>query len=400
MPGFFQQLDLVSKVRIPAVARCGQCGLYRGCRTPKMAVAGSGKKRVLVIGEAPGRDEDRQGQPFVGVTGQLLQSTLDGLGLDLRYDCWITNSIICHPPGDDFKNDRWIDDCRPNLIRTIKELEPDLIVPLGAKAVRSLIGWLWREDTGPVGRWVGWKIPCRDLNAWICPAWHPSYVHRYNKDRNFDLVKLLWKKQLKNAVDLAGKGPPWGEVWPIDVKTTLNPDDVVQWFDKLIHKGNPIAFDYETDRLKPDHPDARIVSCAVSDGEGTLAYPWYGEAIKATRRLLMYDLPKWGWNLRFENRWTMRAFGRPVRNWQWDGMLAAHVLDNRRGTKSLKFQAFVRLGVAPWDEQVSPFMKSDGTNTPNRITDVPIETLLKYNAMDALLEWQMASLQREELGYE
>jgi hypothetical protein len=78
-------------------------------------------------------------------------------------------------------------------------------------------------------------------------------------------------------------------------------------------------------------------------------------------------------------------------------MQAAHVLDNRHGITSVKFQAFVRLGVSLWDKDVSPFLEVDGGNQPNRIREVDLRQLLVYNGMDALLEYKLAEIMMKEL---
>ena len=77
-------------------------------------------------------------------------------------------------------------------------------------------------------------------------------------------------------------------------------------------------------------------------------------------------------------------------------MLNAHVLDNRRGITSVKFQAFVRLGQEDWSTAIRPFLEGDDANGVNRIRDVDTKTLLLYCGMDALMEFKIAELQRKE----
>ena len=91
-----------------------------------------------------------------------------------------------------------------------------------------------------------------------------------------------------------------------------------------------------------------------------------------------------------------------VRNWKWDTMLGAHTLDNRPGITSIKFQAFVMLGVDSWDWPIKPFlkMKNKGGNVPNRLKDAPLTTMLKYNGLDSLYEWHVAVKQMERFGEE
>jgi uracil-DNA glycosylase family 4 len=391
------------------VPRCGVCRLDRGCSSPKMPVYGEGRRGVLVVGEAPGETEDRQNRPLVGKAGQRLRTILRGLGVDLDRDCWTTNALICRPPGNEIPDPRMVDYCRPNVIKTIGELNPSTIVLLGGVAVRSVVSWLWGEDTGvdsmkgrkgkrgkddPVRRWVGWRIPSQQLNAWVCPTYHPSFVERALDSRD-PVPQLLVTEHLRAAFALEGR--PWAEVpdYQSQVTVETNPDTAADIIYEMMYR-KAIAFDYETDRLKPDNSDSRIVCCSMSDGDYTIAYPWAGKAITATAAVLKSNVPKIASNMKFEDRWTRAKLGFHVRNWAWDTMLAAHVLDNRPGISGLKFQAFVLLGQGEYDKSVKPYLKSDGdsANSRNRVTECPLEDLLLYCGVDSLLEVLVAKKQR------
>jgi DNA polymerase len=373
-----------------------------------MPVSGKGARNILVVGEAPGAQEDRENRPFVGTSGEFLSDTLSRCGVQLRNDCYITNSLRCRPPGNATPTSSQVDHCRAYLVDTVQTLKPEVIILLGGKAVESLMGWLWKEEVGSARRWVGWQVPCQRLNCWVVPTYHPSAVvrSRGKKDsdtRSSEVMKRDFEKHLRSAVRLAGTGPWPGGVpdYEKSIKRLYRSDEAVAAIRVFLDHGNPVAFDYETDRLKPDHPDARVVSCAVSDGTFTVAFPWSAPVQEAMRELLVEsDIPKIGWNKKFEGRWTRRLYGAPVNNWQWDGMLAAHCLDNRPGICSLKYQAFVRLGAEPYDTDIKPYLepKERGGNNPNRVPEVNLDRLLKYNALDALLTYDLAQIQQEELG--
>lgn len=400
MQGFFAPSDLLSKApQASLVPRCGACGLYKHCQSRYMKMNGKGKKKMLILGEAPGRTEDERGIPFCGPSGQLLERALARFDVDLRRDCWVTNSIICRPADNRTPTDREIEYCRPNLVRTIRELKPEKILVLGGSAVKSLIGWLWKEDVGKMGRWVGWQIPHQKLNAWICPTWHPSAIMRNEEERGNPVMTLLFEKHVEAACKLSGR--PWERVpeYGKQARCIHDPEQVEDTLWTMRDLSKNIAFDFETDRLKPDHAEARIVCCAVSDGQTTIAYPWHGKAITATQQLLRSGVPKIGYHSKFEERWTRRMFGHGVRNWVWDGMLAAHILDNRPGICSLKFQSFVKLGQDAYDDNIKQFLRADGSNVPNRIREVSLNKLLGYCGLDALLEHKIAMLQMKELGH-
>lgn len=394
--GFFTRSTAVQDVPTK-VPRCGACGLSRGIKSPRMPVSGRGRRKILVVAEAPGENEDERGTQLIGKSGKLLRTALGKHGIDLDKDCWKTNAVTCWPNGRELTK-KHVQACRPNLLRAVEELKPTTVILLGDKAVRSLIGWLWGrgEDIGTIGRWVGWRIPCQRLNAWLCPTWHPAHLLRQNDS----VLELWWGRHLEAAVGLDG------EPWPDDLpdyagcmERVYEPNKAAAIIEGVIKEGGAFSFDYETDRLKPDHPDARIVSCAVcQNGKRTITFPWAGPAIEAMGKLLRSRVPKIGWNILFEQRWTQRVFGYGVRNWAWDGMQAAHALDNRSGITGAKFQAFVRLGLDPYGGPAAAYISGEGGNGPNRMDKMPVDELLTYNGMDALVEYKIAELQMKELG--
>ncbi len=340
-------------------------------------------------------DEDCQGRPFVGASGSELKQTIAEFGIELDYDCWRTNAIICRPhdgPRNRTPTAAEIGYCRPNIVRTIAELNPKTIILLGQAACQSVIGWLWKDSVGPIGRWIGWRIPCQKINAWICPAWHPSYILRGEsnddqEDRGKDnpVRELIWKEHLKAA--LAKKHRPWKTVpdYRSQIRVIMEPDEAAKEIRIMMafaseHK--PIAFDYETTTLKPDGPHAEIYTCSMANGEYAISYPWHGKAITATREFLRSRIPKIASNKKFEDRWTRKDSGFPVENWVFDTMLAAHVLDNRRDINSIKFQGWALLGQDIWNDAVEPYLKSPGSNTPNKIKETDLYSVLFYNALD------------------
>jgi uracil-DNA glycosylase family 4 len=349
MEGFF---PIVASRRreLPVLPRCGLCRLYKsGCRTPKMKVAGRGAREVLIIGEAPGKDEDRSGEPFTGGSGWRLRRSISATGLDPFRDCWLYNSLICYANGQTV-NKQAVDWCRPNVVGLITELKPKVILLLGAKAVRSVIGWLWKEDTGGITRWAGFRAPSQQLNAWVCPTFNPAYIMRLEHevaDRAFD-------DHVRRAVRKTER--PWSSV----------PD----W--------------------------SKDVDVEIKD---TGAVPWHGAAAAAARLILASDKAKIGFNMKFEDRWSRDRLGVQVRNWRHDGMQVAHALDNRHQITGLKFQAFVRLGMSSYDDDVKPYLESDdgGGYGFNRVKDVPLPKLLLYCGLDALLEFKVYQSQRKEL---
>lgn len=406
--GFFAGSQLVSKAPVGLHPKCGACGLHRHCQTPKMEVSGLGERRIMVIGEAPGEADDNEGSQFVGKSGVELRKRMRACGLDLDRDCWKTNAIICRPSTVRKKHvelsnrpptDVEIDYCRPNLLKAIETLKPVAFLLLGTAAVQSLIGHIWREAPGSINRWQGWVIPCQSLNAWIFPTFAPSQLLREDDvvlHRMFDTVL----EKLGDIEDRPFKDVPDERS---NVEIVMDPSRAARMLRKMIEKGGPIAFDYETNMLKPDSPKSVIVSCSVCwRGKKTIAYPWLGDAINATRELLRSPNPKIASNLKFEERWTRRHLKTKVRNWYWDTMLAAHIIDNRNGITSIKFQSFVLLGSDIWDDHIQEFLHTpkNGDSDVNQILEqIDLNDLLLYNGLDSLLEYRVAEVQMGLLNY-
>lgn len=397
MEGFFSKSQAMqTKAPTLGIAQCGACGLSTGCSSPKMPVSGRGARRVMLIGEAPGKNEDLEGRQFVGKSGQLLDGVLSRLGVDMRRDCWITNSVICRPE-DNKLDPKSVVYCRPNVMRAIATHKPDVVVLLGGHAVDSLIGSVWKEDTGGITRWAGFQIPNHKPSCWICPTFHPSFLGREQDP----VLDMMFHRHLKAAFALSGKPWPDGPPdYPSQVEVILNADAAAARVRK--YRAGVIAFDFETDRLKPDHADADLVSCSVCwEGVETIAFPWHGSVRAAMVELLGDpDVGKIASNLKMEERWCRRKLGTPARNWVWDTMLSAHALDPRGGITGLKFQAYVKLGCPDYAYHIQPFLeaKEKGGNSVNRIYEIDMPTLLKYNGLDSLLEYHVAMHQRREMG--
>lgn len=382
---------------LPLAAKCGECGLFRqGCMTPKMPPAGRNRKKILVVGEVPSEEADAKGTPFHGTERRRLQQAMRGVDLDR--DCLTTNALICRPPGGRGKKDeRAVEFCRPNAVAAFKTSDAAVVVLLGERAVRSFVGWLWKEEVKGVPRWAGRAIPSRQLNAWVCPTYSPAYV----LEQDNPVVSRLFDRHIGAACRLAEKGRPYPDGppdWRKDVKLVYSGAGAARLIERMRKAGRPVAWDIETNMLKPDDSRREVVCASVSDGKRTAAFPWSAKAAEALAVLLADPkVPKIGYNLKFEDRWA-RAMGWEVNNWAWDGMLAAHALDNRRGTKSLKFQAFVNFGLPEYDAHVHKYLEGeeDGGYSPNRIDQVATDDLLLYCGMDSLLEWKTWRLQRSK----
>lgn len=152
------------------VAHCTRCGLCES-RTQTVFGRGSPSARWLLVGEAPGEQEDRQGLPFVGAAGQLLENILAAIGLNSATDVYIANVLKCRPPGNRNPQENEIAACHPYLAAQIAHLRPTLIVALGRFAAQTLLvskasisalrGQVHQYDTTP-----------------LIVTYHPAYLLR------------------------------------------------------------------------------------------------------------------------------------------------------------------------------------------------------------------------------
>ncbi len=161
-----------------AVAACRACAL---CETRRQTVFGVGhtQARWLIVGEAPGEQEDRQGEPFVGAAGQLLDAMLRALGLSRADDetlpperrVYIANTLKCRPPNNRNPTPEEMQLCEPFLRRQIELLQPRMVLAMGRFAIQSLL-----RSNEPVGRLRG-RVH-RFQGVPLVVTYHPAYLLR------------------------------------------------------------------------------------------------------------------------------------------------------------------------------------------------------------------------------
>ncbi len=138
-PQAVSMADSLAESLAAACGACRRCGL---AATRQQVVVGRGNPhaRLLLVGEAPGAEEEACGQPFVGRSGRLLEAMLAAAGLDSERDLYIANVIKCRPPGNRKPSRSEIEACRPWLERQIALVQPQLVLLVGATALEALLG--------------------------------------------------------------------------------------------------------------------------------------------------------------------------------------------------------------------------------------------------------------------
>jgi DNA polymerase len=178
--------DLAAKVRV-----CTRCALHRG-RTQTVFGVGRRDARLFVIGEAPGADEDRQGEPFVGRAGQLLNAMLRAIGLP-RSEVYIANILKCRPPNNRDPQPDEAASCTPYLAQQIALVQPRALLAVGRIAAQ----WLLQTDT-PIGRLRGRVVSYGEGNIPLVVTYHPAYLLRSPLAKATAWTDLCLVKELLN----------------------------------------------------------------------------------------------------------------------------------------------------------------------------------------------------------
>jgi len=165
------------------VAQCQACGLCKGRKNTVFGV-GDRRARWMVIGEAPGENEDLQGEPFVGQAGKLLDNMLKAIGLnrsvegeqDDQAGVYIANTLKCRPPGNRNPEPAELQTCAPYLVRQVALVQPKMILAMGRFAVQSLL-----QTTEPIGKLRGRVHQYQGVPVVV--TYHPAYLLRNPADK-------------------------------------------------------------------------------------------------------------------------------------------------------------------------------------------------------------------------
>jgi DNA polymerase len=159
------------------VTQCNRCDLHQS-RSQTVFGVGSPNADWLIIGEAPGKDEDLQGEPFVGRAGQLLNAMLFAIGLN-RKQVYIANILKCRPPNNRDPHPEEVVQCEPYLLRQIALLQPKIILAVGRIAAQNLL----KTDI-PIGKLRGQVHSLGDTGIPIIATYHPAYLLRAPQEKS------------------------------------------------------------------------------------------------------------------------------------------------------------------------------------------------------------------------
>lgn len=412
--GFFK-LDTKASRSTSAVGLSAETIAKHQCKVctlrfeePKLQPAGSDAPLIYILGEAPGANEVRKREPFVGVSGHLLRRQIPPhLERHIRWN----NCVRSRPPENRTPTAFELACCRPSLDLDIQFTQPKAIFGFGNIPLQWAIG-----EKG-INIWRGRRIPIRvgTYACWYYPMFHPSFVLRsQNDDTKKQLAKeyeFVFERDIKNALDeidgLPDADPHTADDALADITIITGQygdrdlDRAINFIYGLYNVAN-VGWDYETKGKRPYGADAKILSVALSGPHGTAAIAFdHREALwtpDQRKRLddAYYDFlvnapcRKISHNLQFELEWTGYFYGNEAVTSGIYGcsMSQAHVLDQRKGGKSLQFITLNNYGI--------DIKKLSGVNVAN-LDDEPIEDVLRYNAVDAKYHRNNHARQYQEL---
>ena len=181
-------IDLLDWAQLKAkVAGCTDCKLRAGCSQTVFGV-GDEKAQWMLVGEAPGSEEDRLGEPFVGQAGKMLDSMLAAISLGRDKNVYIANVLKCRPPGNRNPEPDEVAKCSPHLLRQIELIKPKLILAMGRFAAQTLLGTdaTIASLRGKVHQYAG--VP-------LVVTYHPAYLLRSLPDKSKAWADLVFAKK-------------------------------------------------------------------------------------------------------------------------------------------------------------------------------------------------------------
>ncbi len=181
-----QRISRLNELR-QAVTECTRCPELSSCRTQTVFGTGSPSPRLCFLGEGPGADEDRLGEPFVGRAGELLNRIISACEMR-REELYILNTVKCRPPGNRNPLDKEVSNCREYFEQQLEILQPEFICALGTVAAKALLNT--GESLGRMrGRFFDWR------GSKVIVTYHPAYLLRTPeaKAKTWEDMQMLMK---------------------------------------------------------------------------------------------------------------------------------------------------------------------------------------------------------------
>jgi DNA polymerase I len=359
--------------------------------SPKLQGEGSQKAKIMLVGEAPGQDEDLEGRPFIGSSGNLLDEIFLELNIE-RKSIYITNAVKCATPVENKKpGKKDITACRPYILKEIEKVKPNVIGCLGAVALEAVL-----KRTG-ITKLQNNVFYSKELDTKVVPVLHPAYILR-NPSAYSSLVKgiklIKSESKKKEKVDVATV-----KTKHLDASTPKKIDKVLD----QLEKAPAFAFDLETTSLIPI--EAKIILIALSWQVGLgVTIKWESLSKKQRDRLQAIFLSKKeksGHNLKFDVQvlWANRF---RVKGPFFDTLPAIALINENLKDKALDALTLRYLDLGeywkPLDEFKEAYLKKHKMKKEDfRYSMIPYKILCEYAQGDADATYRLYVQFKKEL---
>lgn len=400
------------KKKLEETSTCVACGLCKKVNHVNLGGRGNKDAEIILVGEAPGPDEDEKGSVFAGPAGRFLsKQILRQSGLD-EDEIFITNAVRCYPGKDRLGKIRnpsiaQIRSCRNNLLEELKSFKNrKVVILLGNVPLHAVLPIYkskssddQKKSAGATGimQWRGKQIWSPWLNCWVVPTLHPSYVMRQMQQGiEYPLDTVLADFEL--AIKLAGRALPIFET--PKQHFVRNVDKATKVLELLLTK-RIVGYDIETTGLDVEKDSVRGLAFADTEVRGIYVY-W--DAIKKSKKNLSLlgrllqdsNIEKITHNGAFDDRF-MRAKGLPsLVNWH-DTMLAASLLDENF-PKGLKPNAFRYTPYGGYDYELEEYKRLHKVHSYADIPDDIMEKYAAYDVICTLILWRLFKERLEKEG--
>lgn len=393
-------------------ANCEKCGLYKHCESPKLKPIGKGKAGIMCICESPDTIEDSSNTLGIGETAKTLKRYLAEYDIDLQRDCVLYNALACSTHGEDATHSQ-LALCRMNLMKAIEEHKPKALFLFGA-AVDSFFSTESIVRTLSISHLRGRAIPRHSHHYWVFPMLHPLSMIKYDRSGNDYTDKTMeqfFTSDLRKAIKTFEKPLPDISFLQRVKQLTLY-DDTEGYLRKILNEKPTITIDYETNAVSPYRDDPRIRCIGLQDVQSKWAYvfPYQYQSDSVPKRItklwrdILYDknIKKVGQNIKFESHWGLQVLNVKTRGWIWDTMINTHILEGPTrggltGVNGLKEQAFLRWGIADYNEAITPYINKADATGQNNLHEAPLTTLLQYCGMDNQVTVKLFYAQQKEM---
>lgn len=392
---------------------CKKCPLAETAQKGQ-CVWGTGptNAKIMLVGQNPGREEIRTGAPFVGPSGQLLDTVLESTGIR-RDTVYVSNAVKCYTERNQEPPKKSISSCRSYLAEEIRQVTPSVIVAMGNTALQSLTG------SGRVLSKMGQVLALNDKSFGdtaipVLPAPHPAYILKGNLQAKEDLIRALSRAGALITGEASSARPNLLRIPNLESAVCQKPSEhslesLTNSISKAISKAPTISFDIETNGRELSDPQFKIYLIGMDDGNQVTVWGPSPDAIAQASDLLLsrmtsgkltvghsavrFDTP--ALNAPAQTHTFIAATTPTVWPTVWtlqrktqDTLLLAHLANENRSSYALEALSQIILGYPAWKGMVS----WNWRDTPEE--DIPWDIAAEYNAYDCrstFLLWQKLS---------